>query len=167
MKTIKRVSAIVLVLAIVMTFFASALAATNYYTTGRCNMRKGPGLDYRSRQTIPSGVKLTKKDSAKDERGVTWIKCSYNGMTGWVSTVYLKKNGESHKTRVVATDGSTYIRRGPDRDSRILGTLPKGKSATYLQSWKHDAEGRSYKWYKVTYKGITGYVSSRYAKLAK
>ena len=91
MKTLKRISAIVLMLIFVMTIFMSAMAASDYYTTGRCNMREGPGLNYDALQTIPSGVKLSMRDSAKDDRGVIWIKCSFEGLTGWVSSIYLNK----------------------------------------------------------------------------
>lgn len=167
MKLLKRISAIVVLLAIIMTLCASALASTVYYTTGKVNMRKDAKLSAKVIRDIPKGAKLTATNSKKDSRGVKWVYCSYGGKKGWVSTANLKKNGEKHYSRVVATDGDTYIRKSNDRDSKKLGILPQGKSATYLQISKKDADGRSYKWYKVTYKGITGYVSSRYTSLRK
>lgn len=168
MKTIKRASAIVLLLAMLLTICTTAFAATTYYTTGSVNMRVGPDRDYRSIKTIPKGTKLTSKGSDVDWRGVKWIYCSYNGKSGWVSTRYLKKGSAPtpKNARVIANKGQTYIRTRWDRDSRSLGILPKGASAKYLGVKKADADGRDYWWYKISYKGTTGYVSSRYTKLS-
>ena len=61
-------------------------------TTGNVNVRKGPGLDYASIGSVPSGTKLSWTGAtATDERGVKWYKVSHNGKTGWVSSKYAKK----------------------------------------------------------------------------
>ena len=63
----------------------------------------------------------------------------------------------------VTTSGSCYIRTGPGLGYATKGTIPKGKTADYKDSKKMD--GRGVYWLKVKYKGITGWVSTRYAHL--
>ena len=64
---------------------------------------------------------------------------------------------------VVASRGSTYIRSSASLNGKKLGSLPEGASATYLGDSKRD--DREVIWYKVKYKGTTGWVSSRYTTL--
>lgn len=47
------------------------------------------------------------------------------------------------------------LRSSPSTNSAILAKMPKGSSVTVLNN-----EGNG--WYRISYKGITGYASSRY-----
>ena len=69
----------------------SALADGVVTTTGSINLRKGPGLDYKSIRTIGEGVSLNYDKTAKDDRGVVWYRVKVKGKTGWVSSKYAKK----------------------------------------------------------------------------
>ena len=59
------------------------------------NIRKGPGLKYKSIGTMYAGDTLRyTHESARDERGVKWYKVELNGgRTGWVS----KRNTRKEK----------------------------------------------------------------------
>lgn len=170
MKTLKRIGAVVLLIAIVMAMCGTAFAATNkipskVYTTGKVFMRTKPSLNAKSIFAIKSGVTLPCSDARQDGRKVIWYKVTYKGETGWVSSVYATPNKKDPpKSKVVAADGNTWIRSKPNKDTgKKLVTLPKGKKATYCQQSKWDARG--VRWYKVTYQGVTGWVSSKYTKL--
>lgn len=165
MKTMKRIAAVVLVLSVILTLCGTALAA-NYtcYTTGKCNLRRGPGLNYSSKKTLKKGVELVASEGEYDDRGVLWVHVVGSYGSGWVSTTYLKKGKKVPQSYMVkAVDGSTYIRSIPSTDGRKLATLGKGKSATYLQMRTEDSRGVT--WFKVSYKGKKGWVSSRYTEI--
>ncbi|WP_245890173.1 3D domain-containing protein [Rummeliibacillus pycnus] len=59
--------------------------ARQYHTTGKLNMRKGPGTKYKLIKTIPKGKNVTYRG-----RKGSWYKVSYSGKTGYVSKKYLK-----------------------------------------------------------------------------
>ena len=71
---------------------------------------------------------------------------------------------------VKATKGSTWIRQEPDRRAKSLASLPKGKQAAQVSiagknsgGTAPDGEGRTgIVWYSVEYKGVRGWVSSKY-----
>lgn len=69
---------------------ASSASANKVKTTGKVNLRTGPGLDYRSLRTIPKGKSLTYDETKKDDRGVKWYHVSYKGKSGWISSKYAK-----------------------------------------------------------------------------
>lgn len=133
-----------------------AFASTSLVTTGNCYLRTGPGLYYSAIDTIPSGTSITATASRTDERGVKWYKVKYYGDTGWVSSVYAKKNHTTKK--VVIATGDTYIRTKGNRDAKKLGVLYTGERATYLN--KSTLDSRGVRWYKISYCGLTGWVSS-------
>lgn len=60
--------------------------------TGKCNIRKSPGLDGKSLGTLKKGAKLKYLGKrAEDDRGVYWYKVrTGSGKSGWVSEVYAK-----------------------------------------------------------------------------
>lgn len=62
------------------------------YATGKCNVRKSPGLDGKSLGTLKKGAKLRYLGRrAVDDRGVHWYKVkTANGKTGWVSEAFTK-----------------------------------------------------------------------------
>ena len=145
--------------------YASASGSTvdsRVTTTGSVNLRSGPGLDYASRMTIGEGVTLTYDRTQRDDRGVTWYHVSYSGRAGWVSSMYTRRGGASADRRVQLT-GSANVRSGPGLDYGAIGTVDEGTTLTWLGSTRKDERG--VQWYNVSYRGESGWVSSRYARL--
>ena len=64
---------------------------------------------------------------------------------------------------VVGTSGSSWVRSGPGRGYEKLAVLSEGASCEYLGSTRSDERGVT--WYKVSYNGGSGWVSSRYCEL--
>ena len=71
-------------------------------------------------------------------------------------------NGGSGR-RVKAVSGDSYVRKHPDKDAEDLGVLYRGDSAPYMEEKRWD--DRDVLWYKVSFRGKKGWVSSRYTKL--
>ena len=99
---------------------------------------------------------------------MTWYKISYRGYTGWVSSKYTSFSGNgyvapSYSGTVYGSGGDSYIRSRPNLSGAQLGLFPDGASASYLGSSSVDS--RDVTWYKISYRGTTGWVSSRYTYL--
>jgi len=69
----------------------------------------------------------------------------------------------SGSRRVKAVSGDTYVRKHPDKDAADIGVLYCGDSAAYLEEKRWD--DRDVVWYKVSFHGHNGWVSSRYTKI--
>ena len=159
--------------------FGENSSAQFAYTTGKVNVRKGPGLGYDSMGTIPKGAQAEYlNEFADDDRGVRWYKIRYDGREGWVSSKYAKLTGDSASAeqpvqtgtnqgtiggQSVYATGRVYIRKGPGLGYDSVGTVQKGETATYLNEFADDARG--VRWYKIRHNGKEGWVSSKYAKL--
>ena len=78
------------------------------------------------------------------------IGCAGMGMTALAETV-------------VRATASVNVRSGPGLDYAELGSVSAGTELTYLNETKYDS--RPVAWYKVSYKGKTGWISSVYSKL--
>lgn len=166
-KIIVSMLAMLLIAAMLM---GTAMAASNVTVTGgRVNVRTGPGMSYIIRGVVTKGSKLAYQDETfTDARGVTWYKVLYQNVDAWISSTYSSLNGassgsssgSSSSSKIYAVSGKTYIRNMPNLDGKILTTLPKGASAAYEGSSSVDSRGVT--WYKVSYNGKTGWVSSKY-----
>ena len=55
------------------------------------------------------------------------------------------------------------MRKHPDKDAADFGVLYQGDSAPYLEDKRWD--DRDVVWYKVSFHGHKGWVSSRYTKI--
>jgi hypothetical protein len=71
------------------------------------------------------------------------------------------KNGSGR--RVKAVSGDTYVRKHPDKDAAEFGVLYQYDSVPYLEEKRWD--DRDVVWYKVSFHGHNGWVSSRYTKI--
>lgn len=141
-------------------------------TGGTVNIRSSASKSGKIIGTFPKGERANYLTQKEDGRGVVWYKITYGTTTGWVSAMYTSRNSKdsgsgsgtksSGKT-VVASRGSTYIRSSASLNGKKVSSLPKGASASYLGESKRD--DREVVWYKVKYKGKTGWVSSRYTTL--
>ena len=164
MKLIKKIIAIVLVLATV--FCTAAMAETanggrKLIATGNCNLRKGPGLEYKVITVIHTNDTVIQigEEWEIDSRNVVWYKVTTkNGKTGWASSVYLH---ESRKDIAkVKTTGNVNLRNENSRNGKILTVVPKGQIVKCTNAMR-DADGVM--WFLVTYAGKVGWISSKYA----
>ena len=140
---------------------SSTLSAAYVEATGSVNLRSGPGLGYKDIGTINKGTTLSYLNQFSiDERGVTWYKVHYKNSSAWISSKYSELYGAAAVTWLYATDGKSYLRKAPNLEGQIITTLQRGDAAEYLGSSSIDERGVT--WYRVSYKGNTGWVSSRY-----
>lgn len=163
MRQIRKILAALLVMALCLSAL-SALADGLVWTTGEVNMRKGPGLGYKSMRTISEGTKMEYDKTKKDDRGVKWYRITYKGKTGWISSKYATEKGSSSSgssSGKIKTTGSVNLRSGPSTDYKRLDCISSGKTLSYDKTQKDD---RGVVWYRVSYKGQKGWVSSKYAK---
>ena len=135
----------------------TSIAATKYKTTANLNLRSSASMSGNILTMIPKGKTVT----ATAKSG-SWYKVNYNGLTGWVSGSYLMKDttnstgtstdGEVSQSYV--TTANLNIRKTASTASSKLGFIPKG---TTIKATKYNSS-----WYKVTYGGVSGYVSASY-----
>ena len=166
----KRLISVLLIAAMLLACSGIALASKSVYTTGKLNLRTGAGKDYHVITTIPKNTKISVYGQRVDDRGIVWYKTSYNGHEGYVSSMYTSdsKSGEETKhgteteeTGVVITTGSANIRSRASLSGTVLCSVSSGKKLTYLNESQKDSRG--VRWYKVWYKGTTGWISSKYS----
>ena len=122
-------------------------------TTANLNMRAGASTAYRILATIPSGTTVSVSGQAANG----WYKVSYAGQSGWVSNAYVTAVSAPAPSwpAKVRTTADLNMRAGASTAYRILVTIPVG--TTVPVSGKA-ANG----WYKVSYAGLTGWVSNAY-----
>lgn len=70
--------------------------------------------------------------------------------------------GKDAGQKIKAT-GNANVRKGPGLDYDTMGTVASGKTLTFLGFIKKDDRGVA--WYKVSFNGKTGWISSKYAKI--
>ena len=134
---------------------------TGTITGSDVRMRKGPSTSYSIVGTYDKGTKMTVTGAKGD-----WYAVKYNGKTGYVRYDYLsisvtpKSTASSSKTTYTGVINGTDVRmrKGPSTSYSIVGTYDKGTKMTITGSQKG--------WYKVSYNGKTGYVSSDYMRLS-
>jgi len=139
--------------------------------TGRLNVRGAPGL---------YGEILTKIDRGETypilgrNSDASWWLISVNGINGWVSAPYVDvfntqgvpvvDSGTNPPSNVptgytLTTTANLNLRGGPGLNNPVLYVIPRGQSADIL--------GRTgdLSWWKVSYSGLTGWVSGRFVNL--
>ena len=142
-------------------FGGSKLSAAYVEATGSVNLRSGPGLGYKDIGTVNKGTTLTYLDQfSTDERGVIWYRVHYKNSSAWISSKYSELYGASAITWLYAVGGKSYLRNAPNLNGKIITTFRKGDAAEYLDASAIDERGVT--WYRVSYEGNTGWVSSRY-----
>lgn len=135
-------------------------------------VRSGPGTNYSKLGYLNSGKTFNVKGKAQDSSGVWWYTFDYNGKTGYVSSKYVKTTTSSGTTETPQTSSGTVvntgsdplnIRKGPGTNYSVIGSLKLGNTFNIVASAK-DSSGTV--WYKLTYNGSYGYVSSKYVKVS-
>ncbi|MGE7624284.1 3D domain-containing protein [Viridibacillus sp. NPDC096237] len=81
------------------------------------------------------------------------------GSKGSTTDVSNNKITKVSKAKTYKTKGRLNLRKSAGTKYKVLLTIPKGKKVTY--------KGKKGSWYKVKYKGKTGYVSSKYLTSTK
>ena len=123
------------------------------YTTGDLYVRAKP-----TKNSEKLGV--LKKGTAVETTGLKngWYTIKYNGKTGYISAKYTTET-KPETTKTVYTTGDLYVRAKPTKNSEKLGVLKKGTAV--------ETTGMKNGWYKITYKGKTGYISGKYVTTTK
>ncbi|WP_419725680.1 SH3 domain-containing protein [Terrisporobacter petrolearius] len=130
-------------------------------TTANVNFRKSASTSSSIIETIPKNTTVEVVD--KSTSG--WYKVKYKGNTGYVSKDYVKLNGSGSNDNTPpsssekgVTSANVNFRKSASTSSSIIETIPKNTTVEVV--------GKSTSgWYKVKYKGNTGYVSKDYVKL--
>ena len=136
-------------------------ATRRVVTTGRVNLRKGPGTQYKRVADVSKGSSLKYLNkTGRDKRGVKWYKVSFYGKTVWVSSKWSVLKDEEINLYVVATE-DINLRKGPSLDYKALTSARKGTAMKYLG--KVIKDDRGVKWYKVYHNGKSLWVSSKYS----
>lgn len=71
--------------------------------------------------------------------------------------------GKGGANQQIKATGDVYVRRRADKESEQIGLLYTGDKVPFLGERKKDDRGVA--WYKVSYRGKTGWVSSKYSKI--
>ena len=149
------------------------------YITGKCNIRSGPSLSHNSIGGANKGDVLTGTGNiSTDSRGIAWYSVLYKGNPGWVSSVYASITGSTSSSSsgswssspssssggtVRGVSGDSFVRTGPGLGYSKIGVLYQGSSATYMG--ESSVDDRGVVWYKISWSGSSGWVSSRYTTL--
>lgn len=134
------------------------------------NVRATPSSTSKKLGTLKEGAKvsLTKKYTAKSKD--TYFEVIYKNQVGYVASKYItftKPTATKEATTKVGIVTNTTgvplkIRKQASTTSEIIGTVTEGDSLKLAKAYKKsDKVG----WYKVTYKGKTGYAASQYVTL--
>lgn len=150
-----RVALLGTVLTAMCTIGASAATlGAGTVTADALRLRSTPATEGEILATVSSGTSVVVLDEAEDG----WYKVNYNSVEGYMSGEYLDVATKAETDLgygKVDADGSTLnMRAGASTSFDSLCSIPSG---TVLE-----LEGVYEGWYKVTYAGNTGYVSSEY-----
>ena len=97
--------------------------------TAKVNIRKGPGLDYKSLGVVKKGTTLAYQgERYKDERGVNWYRVRYSGTTSaWISSTYAKLSdgADTVKTGSASSSGSSSSSSSSKKTTPAPTNTPK------------------------------------------
>ncbi|MDO4745916.1 MAG: SH3 domain-containing protein, partial [Bacillota bacterium] len=172
-----RISAIIVATMMFFTTFAVipntdlgksyAAGETGQVTASSLNVRSGAGTGYSKIGSLSKGKTFTVTGTAKDKSGVKWYKLKYNSKTGYVSSKYVNikqptvTSVSNLKGTVNTKSDPLTVRSGAGSGYSKIGSLAKGKTFT-ITGKAQDSSGKW--WYRLTYSGKNGYVSSSYVK---
>ena len=119
---------------------------------------KTPGDVNSTIETIPKVSKIPALGFTTHDNKV-WYKINYNNKTGYVAASDLKLTYTAYvPERVGSTDANLYIRSNIGLSYPKIKYLKKGSIVTVHGYYSTDG----YDWFKITYKGVTGYISSKH-----
>lgn len=79
----------ILIFALNIIITLSSFGQTVLYTTTNLNVRRGPSTNYGVLGTVSAGTEVTVYDN--DYNQYDWLRVTYNGQTGYISTKYLSQ----------------------------------------------------------------------------
>lgn len=122
----------------------------DYATTANLSMYDARSTGAKLLVTIPKGTKLTMLDHI-----TSWYKVEYNGQVGFVAARSVMPIVEEVVKIQYQTTDSLNMRSGSSVAFGILQVIPSGSVVDFVSD-----EGNG--WYKISYNGVTGFVSSAY-----
>ncbi len=141
---------------IVMTGLLSlqANAVTVTVKTDALNVRQQPSTSSQILGVVYNGEKL----ELLDNDGV-WATVKYNNNTAYLSQQYISIDGadQNASKALYVTASNLNVRSGAGTGYQILAQAPYGAELTLLETV--DAS-----WYKISYNGVVGFVSSQYVR---
>lgn len=125
------------------------------YNCAFSRIRKGPGVEYDTINTVGAGTILHAEGKAVDADGDIWYRVIYDGKVGYTSAVYATPLPEGRCT------GDTWLRKEPGTKGEQIIVIPKG-ATVYLTGEKKTALSGVIPrlWYGVVYGGHRGWASS-------
>ncbi|WP_251402885.1 N-acetylmuramoyl-L-alanine amidase [Ureibacillus chungkukjangi] len=122
-------------------------------TTSSLNIRSGAGTTFK----VIGKLSLNTKVVVNSITG-HWVNITYNGITGYVSKSYVKILNQTDPSDILASviTSSLNIRSGAGTSYKVIGKLSLDTIVT--------VNSVSGEWAKITYNGVTGYVSKSYIK---
>lgn len=135
-----------------------------YVTGAQVNVRTGAGTGSKIKGIIHKDDELilTKNYAYAGER--LWVEGSANGISGWVSTLYLTEQCPLKEITMVTT-GKVYMRSSTNtaNTSNVLTVLELGTKVTWFGETSTPSNTV---WYKVKYNGLSGWVSGKYLSVS-
>ncbi len=122
----------------------------------QCNLRTGPGIDYRVIEVLSEGMLVYKISTAYDEDGDAWFKIDHNGHIGYTAAKYVKP------LPTVTVTGDVWMRIGPGKSYDPIIVIPKGTPECYFTGKTRQVLLTT--WYEVIYGGHKGFASGKYIK---
>ncbi len=127
-------------------------AATLTVNTDALNVRQQPSTSSQVIGVVYNGQKL----ELLDNDGI-WATVKYNNNTAYVSQQYILIDGAAAQKKLYVTASNLNIRSGAGTGYSILTKAPYGAELTMI-------EQTSASWYKISYNGVTGFVSADYVR---
>ena len=139
---------------------ASAACVVNVASWDVLWMRSGPSVNYRRIGNIPAnacGVRVTGPCAGN------WCKVRWRGRRGWVNMRYIGSAPARTCVTGVARWDVLWMRSGPSVRYRRIGSLPPWACGVRIITC---TRSRPYApiWCKVTWRGLRGWVNSRYLR---
>lgn len=126
---------------------------TTSKTSATANFRKGAGTDTTVYAKLPKGTALTLGDKSG-----SWYKAKVS-LKGYMSAKDIETKAAEKTATITApknSPGTVNMRKGPGTSYGVRRVLNRGDKVTVL--------GNTGRWYKVSFKGDTGYVSKEFLK---
>lgn len=137
----------------------TSASGTTMYSTGRINVRSGPGTGYKVLTTLNKGDAVSVLGTVGN-----WSIIKWNDATAYMFTKYLTSSGGSGggstgggstpSSGTMQATANVNIRSGPGTNYSIVGWLSKGGLITRT--------GITGSWTQVSYNGKTAYIHSGY-----
>lgn len=124
-------------------------------TTDALNLRTGPGTSFAVIQVIPAVSRLIL--TGQTANGFSSV--SYNGRTGWASTMYLTIDGTVPEPATTATATEDLnMRSGPATSYAAITVIPRGSGVTLTGQTNNG-------FHSVSYNGYSGWAFSAFLDL--